>query len=140
MRRYAKPFFTRNGKCSNSSGMKMLYTEAQTLEDAVDILLDRKKTKRRSEKQTKKHHDVSIRFRQAASARMRTYQLERRNKPKTPHPFHDLTDEEKRLKMRAMFETGLWGLRLYATRKLADKFRVTVGQATLWLENCEERL
>ena len=120
--------------------MKMLYTEAQTLEDAVDILLDRKKTKRRSEKQTKKHHDVSIRFRQAASARMRTYQLERRNKPKTPHPFRDLMDEEKRLKMRAMFETGMWGIRTCAAERLAKKFAVPVGQAVLWLEDCEQRL
>ena len=140
MRTYRTYKFGRSGQCTNPEGNRMGIVEAQTREDAVDILLNRQKAKRRSEKQTKKHHDVSIRARQAASARMSAYQLERRNKPKTPHPFHDLTDEEKRLKMRAMFETGLWGLRLYATRKLADKFRVTVGQATLWLEDCEERL
>ena len=141
MRRYAKPFFTGNGKCSNSSGMKMLYTEAQTLEDAVGILLDRQKTERRREAQSKAtHHNVSIRFRQAASARMRAHQLERRNKPKTPHPFRDLTDEGKRLKMRAMFETGMWGIRTCAAERLAKKFAVPVGQAVLWLEDCEQRL
>ena len=71
---------------------------------------------------------------------MRAHQLERRNKPKTPHPFHDLTDEEKRDKMRAMFETGLWGIRTCAANRLAKKFAVPVGQAVVWLEDCEQRL
>jgi hypothetical protein len=55
-------------------------------------------------------------------------------KVRLPHPFFDLSDEEKAVKVREMHASGFWGIGDRAIRQLAKRFDVTTGQIVVWLE------
>ena len=137
----------KNGKCVNPSGASITYTEVRNFDDALDVLEKRhdmaewkKKRALANEHRKPRRLTVASLLGFEKSRSVRAAKIAANIKAKTPHPFHDLTDEEKRDKMRAMFETGLWGIRTCAAERLAKKFAVPVGQAVLWLEDCEQRL
>jgi len=136
-----------------TSGVHAFDTEARSLEEACEIIHRQQINARRSETLKNKKKKLSLgqelglakgqaRARKdrgeislAPVAGISHSRNTRKKSEKLPHPFFDLTPDEKRIKAQKMFATGLWGLGLYGCRALAKRFRVPLGTMVQWLEN-----
>ena len=53
--------------------------------------------------------------------------------PQAPHPFRDLTDEQKVAKVREMAGSGCFGIGVPMLERLARIFGVPVSQIAMWM-------
>ena len=145
--------FTRIGR--TAAGIHAFDTEARTLEQACDII-ERQQNGEKSGA-TRKGKPKSLRF-ELSVANARAMMLKRRGKislaggfnkcdpkfysprQKPPHPFLDLTIEQKRIKAREMAASGCWGIAPVLYRRLAQVFEVTAGQIKVWVSDCSGEL
>lgn len=132
-------------------------TEARTIEEAVDIIWKKRINRLRSSRarksgSSKKPLTLAQEF-GGAKGRSRfqkmrgeislalgeTSKVDSRmvSKPKTPHPYKDLSLEQQRNKCREMYDSGngFWGWGSVAHRRLAKLFSVPLEQIVAWLEN-----
>lgn len=129
-------FRRRSGKMI--AGPHITETEAGSLEQACDVLAVRQRAKAQSARLKGKFvKNYWIGLSRASTGLRRAKVLHEKiygKKQKLSHPFHDLSDEDKRLKMISMYESGTWGTGIRGIRALAKRFNVTVGQAAIWLD------
>jgi hypothetical protein len=133
----------RNGK--RYATIHIIENEAQTVEEACDIIAARQRAARLS-----RAYKPSLK-RQSAGAKLRANNLKRLGKislaggqtsvrtvpikkSPPPHPLKGLPMDQKRTKAMEMFAGGCWGIGHIGTRRLARAFGVTVGQMSVWLE------
>jgi len=113
-------------------------TEVRTLDQALNIIQQRQTRKEIAEKQKTNRKPPSLKAQFAMAqvhTRMRLGQINM-NRPvalKLPHPFRDMAEDQKPLKVREMFASGHWGVGIPAQRRLAKLFAVPLGQITFWL-------
>lgn len=136
-----------------TSGVHAFDTEARSLEEACEIIYRNQVNARRSKTNKNRKKKLTLgqelglakgqakalkdrgRISLAPVAGISHSRNTRKKSEKLPHPFFDLTPDQKRIKAQEMFASGLWGLGLYGCRALAKRFAVPVGLMVQWLEN-----
>jgi hypothetical protein len=147
------PIPVRTAEKLHRGGIHVITTEAQTLDQAIAIIKNRKRVEKQKASSNDKPPTLEQELARAkfVSANKSislsggvtikgkgTIHLEKRHaesaKHKRPHPFKDLPDDEKRLKAREMFSSGHWGRGAPAGRRLAITFGVPRETMAEWLK------
>ncbi len=139
------------------NGPHVITTEAQTLDQALDIIAARQRKKKRADgaQATSRENNTKPTLRQelararfvsrskdvslaggdvAKGARSRRWEKYHANQsPKPPRPFKDLPEDEKQKRAVEMFRSGAWGIGARAGRKLAQTFGVDHATMAAWL-------
>ena len=123
--------FTRIGR--TAAGIHAFDTEARTLEQACDIIERQHNGEKSGATRKGKPKSLAGGFNKCDP---KFYSP--RQKP--PHPFLDLTIEQKRIKAREMAASGCWGIAPVLYRRLAQVFEVTAGQIKVWVSDCSGEL
>jgi hypothetical protein len=132
-----RPRLYRPATFFNLTPKHIIHTEAQTLEEACDLLAKEQHHKKRVASRKKRKltlREVFGTVKGYNAMKVAKAKLAKSRPKPTPHPFHDLTDEQKRVKATEMYMSGLWGIGTPAARKLAACYAVSIGQMTIWLE------
>ena len=128
------------------SGIHVITTEAQTFDQALDII--KRKEERNKRAETFKKNEPSFRL-QIAVAKMvaankpvtlstgvikskNTKMLESR-RTRRSHPFRDLPEEQKPVRARQMYESKSFGIGARAGRQMAQLFGVSLEVMSEWL-------
>jgi hypothetical protein len=129
-------------------------TEARSLEHAVDIIAERQRHARIAEKMKKNKPTLGQelglakgRSRQALlrgkislagtvnpRKREKFDNLVNKTKSKAAHPYRDLPEDQKPIKVREMYHSDMWGWGVVAYRRLAKLFNIPTGQVAVWIE------
>jgi hypothetical protein len=126
------------GRRRFAQAIHLVRTEAETLDEALEIVKGRQyraklsasATKARKQRPQSLHEQLVRHNNGMAFAERRKKQAAQIRSAKPPHPFADLPDAEKRGKMREMYESGLWG-----TGPTASSAGASI-QSHNWSGNC----
>jgi hypothetical protein len=127
-------------------GVRVLFTEVQTLDEACDIIAWRQQLAKTFRAQTPLGQQFAIARVHAIMTKRRgkislpngaSSKREVESKSKKAHPLRDLEPEAMRAKVREMYQGGYWGSGSIAVKRLAKEFKVSAEQIVGYL--VEER-